>query len=314
MKIYAPDYYNNFSCISKDCKHNCCIGWEIDIDEKTLEIYKNTNTDFGKRIMGNIEKSDDCSHFILSNDERCPFLNEDNLCDIILNLGEASLCQICSDHPRFRNFFNFRTEVGLGLCCEEAGRIILTNKEKVSFIEIANDEKEECFSEDEEIFFDFRNSLINIIQDRSIAIDKRIFNILTKYKISFPYNTPKLWAKFFSSLEQLDLNWGKMLLKLEKEQGALLSNPDFEIEAEQLLVYFIYRHLADGLYDGNLKERIAFSILSVMMIDFVLSSQFKSRGYIKTEDIIEISRIYSSEIEYSEENINTILSILKSSA
>ena len=37
MKIYVPDYYSEFSCIADKCSDNCCIGWEIDIDENSLE-------------------------------------------------------------------------------------------------------------------------------------------------------------------------------------------------------------------------------------------------------------------------------------
>ena len=40
MKTVAPDYYPNFKCIASECRHNCCIGWEIDIDEDTFEYYK----------------------------------------------------------------------------------------------------------------------------------------------------------------------------------------------------------------------------------------------------------------------------------
>ena len=37
MKLIAPDYYNKFSCIADKCRHSCCVGWEIDIDENTNE-------------------------------------------------------------------------------------------------------------------------------------------------------------------------------------------------------------------------------------------------------------------------------------
>lgn len=311
MEIYVPDYYKDFSCIASKCEHTCCEGWEIDIDDKTLKSYKNLQTDFGKRLIENIKEDNGFSHFILKKEDRCPFLNEDNLCDIILNLGENYLCQICSDHPRFRNFFSSRTEIGIGLCCEEAARIILTNKQKVKLAKISSFDNTQVSDGDEEIFFNFRSSLIKEIQDRDISIRKRIFNIVSKYKISFPYNTPKEWADFFLSLEQLNSGWNEMLSSIGNDEGALLSNSAFEIQAEQLLVYFIFRHLADGLYEGDLKERIAFSLLCVMMIDYVLSGLLKKQGVIDINDIIEISRLYSSEIEYSEENIKTILSALK---
>ncbi len=303
MKIYAPDYYRNFSCIKDKCKHSCCVGWEIDIDEKTLEVYKNINSDFGKRITENIEENEDGSHFILSHNEHCPFLNENNLCDIIINLDENHLCQICSDHPRFRNFFDTRAEIGLGLCCEEVGRIILSHKEKVSLIQICTDENDERYSKDDEIFFHFRSSIIKEIQNRDIPIKQRILGLVSKYDISFPYSSPKKWAEIFMELERLDEKWSELLSKITDKKGALLENPDFEIQAEQLLVYFIFRHLSDGLYDGKLIERLSFAIISVMMIDFVLSV-FDN---FKTEDLIEISRLYSSEIEYSEENLKKLI-------
>ena len=54
MKVFAPNYYKKFSCIADKCKHSCCIGWEIDIDDATSEQYKNINTDFGKKLNNNI--------------------------------------------------------------------------------------------------------------------------------------------------------------------------------------------------------------------------------------------------------------------
>jgi len=40
MKEIFPNYYDKFTCIAGACKHNCCIGWEIDIDESTMELYE----------------------------------------------------------------------------------------------------------------------------------------------------------------------------------------------------------------------------------------------------------------------------------
>ena len=37
MDVY-PNYYDKFKCIANRCKHSCCIGWEIDIDEDTMEL------------------------------------------------------------------------------------------------------------------------------------------------------------------------------------------------------------------------------------------------------------------------------------
>jgi len=126
MKLIAPDYYKEFKCIASDCRHSCCIGWEIDIDEDTLALYDGTAGETGKRLQTNIERTEEGAHFRLGPDERCPFLNSEGLCDLIIGMGEESLCNICADHPRFRNYLSDRTEIGLGLCCEAAGKLILS--------------------------------------------------------------------------------------------------------------------------------------------------------------------------------------------
>ena len=55
MKEVFPNYYKKFKCIADKCKHNCCIGWEIDIDNDTLEFYFNNGTEISyvsdKRLL-----------------------------------------------------------------------------------------------------------------------------------------------------------------------------------------------------------------------------------------------------------------------
>ena len=130
MQKIFPNYYKKFKCIADKCRHSCCIGWEIDVDEDTLDYYNTLDSELGDRIRKSIEG--DTPHFALGEGERCPFLNTRGLCDIISELGEGGLCDICRLHPRFCNFYDGFTEIGLGLCCEEAARIVLTETEKFS--------------------------------------------------------------------------------------------------------------------------------------------------------------------------------------
>ena len=90
--IRRPSYYKDFHCIASDCTENCCIGWEIDVDEQTLAYYKSLGTPFSERLCAAIapadEQAGENAHFILDERERCPFLNDKNLCDVYLILGE----------------------------------------------------------------------------------------------------------------------------------------------------------------------------------------------------------------------------------
>ena len=97
MLLRVPDFYDSFRCIAGKCTDTCCIGWEIDIDETSAARYANVKGNFGNTLRENIEDG----HFKLLPGDRCPFLRQDGLCDMICHLGESSLCDICREHPRF---------------------------------------------------------------------------------------------------------------------------------------------------------------------------------------------------------------------
>ena len=120
MKRIQPYFFERFACIAGACTDSCCIGWEIDIDEKTANQYAAQSGPFGKRLREEIVKEGGVQHFRLKEKERCAFLNDKNLCDIYIHMGEDCLCDICREHPRFYEWFGDRVEAGLGLCCEEA--------------------------------------------------------------------------------------------------------------------------------------------------------------------------------------------------
>lgn len=311
MKYIAPDYYEKFKCIADECKHSCCVGWEIDIDEETVEKYRLVKGDFGERLKNNIGVNDGVAYFKLDCNERCPFLNEKNLCDIILTLGEKSLCQICNDHPRFRNFYSDGTEIGIGLCCEAAAKLILAQTEKVS-LKIIGDDGYDDFSDDEKNFLLLRGKLFEILQNRNQTIDERIdeFLKLCNGKNS-TMNTEEM-ADFFLSLERLDVKWTDILTELKKN---IINNEPlpcfFDTVAEQLLVYFTYRHLSATLDDGRLSQRASFVVCSYRMIENLCRFHIEKFGNISIEDMAEYARLYSSEIEYSEENIEAILKLFE---
>ena len=127
--IRRPAYYKAFRCIGSDCTENCCIGWEIDVDEDSLACYETVPGDFGERLRASIAPADaqtgEPAHFRLDAEERCPLLNDCNLCEVLLTLGEDKMAQICTDHPRYYEWFSDGREDGLGLCCEAAAELIL---------------------------------------------------------------------------------------------------------------------------------------------------------------------------------------------
>lgn len=291
MKIITPDYYQNFKCIKGECKHSCCIGWEIDIDDKTLEKYNNFKGDFSEKLKENIVVGDS-AYFKLDKDERCPFLNDKGLCDIIINSGEDMLCQICRDHPRFRNFYDDFVEIGLGLACEAAAKIILSKSEKVTLN--LTDEMQQI------PVINFREKLFCALQNRDLPIDERVDNVLKMVGADFPCD--KDWYSVFNGLEKMDKTWEGYLPRIQDGLKTDADGQSLDTAYEQLLVYLIFRHFTDCEYDGRYKERVLFAALIYKVIKTMNISNTLG-------ELIEIARAFSCEIEYSDENIDILLNV-----
>ena len=314
MEILAPDYYEEFKCIAGECRHSCCIGWEIDIDSKTAAKYKKIHGDLGEKLNKSIVyENDGTVHFRLGKDERCPMLNSDGLCDIILESGESGLCQVCNDHPRFRNFYSHRTEIGLGLCCEAAAKLILGKSDKVKLVRLKdNNEQKNCNYEETE-FFKIREKVFAILQERSKSVEDRVNAMLDMFGAQMIFKSPLEWVKVFSGLEQLDEKWGECIFKLTLADKSVFDSPlpDYlQIPFEQLSVYFAYRHFA-LYFDGYDFSKIALFIsLSLNIVKWLCLLEIGDKGYIDLDGMANFARMYSAEIEYSDENIYKLQEML----
>ncbi len=305
MLRFFPDYYKDFKCIADKCRHNCCIGWEIDIDEDTFDYYKS----IGGRFLDCIDENP-TPHFILGEDERCPFLNSQNLCEIITEHGDEHLCEICREHPRFHNYLPDRVESGLGLVCEEAARLIVTKKEPVAFEAFGD-----CKSEFDEIIA-LRDEIISFLQDRSLPLESRFENAfeLTSEKPSLP--SLDSFIKLLKGLERLDEKWTELLnlfsdnFPEKKDNGFKNCIESRLTEYEQLSVYLIYRHFSKSEDISDCVAYLKFSALVTQFIYLLGQSIFEKTGKFSLEAQLEIMRLFSGEIEYSDENMEIILGFL----
>ena len=312
MQNVFPDYYPRFRCIADRCRHSCCIGWEIDVDEDSLASYRALGGAMGARLRESIAEDGGAPHFILGAGERCPFLNDKNLCDLILYGGEKMLCQICTDHPRYRSFFSERTELGVGICCEEAARLILTKPEKTALIVTG----EGRLTEEETALLMLRGRLIAAAQDREAPLTRRMERILSLCGARVPDIPLARWTEFYLSLERMDEAWTEILGSLRAHADALPLDAfaaymsGRETEYEQLLVYFLYRHVPKALDDGDAGGKAALAVLSVRLLFALGALHYLLYGAFTAEDQIELCRLYSAEVEYSDDNLDALYDAL----
>ena len=273
------EIYSEFKCKADKCKHSCCKGWEIDIDEDTLLYYKSLDAELGNEIRQNIHEGED-TFFKLTDDKKCPFLKDDGLCKIIEELGEDALCDICRLHPRFFVEINDYSLAGVGLSCEKASELLF-EKKSLNFI-ICDSQKTISFQEllkmlEIDISQDYLN-LTNIIpQYLDEAKIKKILDI-------------------FCITEPIDSNWKNEVLLIKRYYKEYLNNLDIK-KYEFIYQYILFRQLELTLNHG-IKKIIDYAVYSIIFI------MLYERLY---HDDIEAVRRWSEQIEYNEDNIEIIL-------
>lgn len=299
MKTVIPGYYKTFHCIASDCAHNCCLeGWEIDLDDSHVELYKKLAAEQpekgGLSILDGLvlpgvreRRNGAVPHIRLDENGVCPFLNSAGLCSLILSYGEKALCQICTDHPRFRNYYKDHMELGLGLCCEEACRIILEDRTSGRF----EDLKTGCAALPE---YQKRN-----LKEKAAELSRRTLDF-------------KDWAEYLLGLECLEGAWRQLLEEYlhtvgQEERGGreITGTERTESSGEQdrcfdnLENYFLFRH---GMSGGA-----GFASFSTRLIRELAGTGRSDTGKNVFSGLPEICRLYSSEVEYSEENRTAVL-------
>lgn len=198
ITVLRPDFYDDFHCKGPDCQYTCCQGWQVDIDKKTFKMYRNLRQPkeladkFKKYVLKNKENSTEkrYGHMVMAGEGgRCPFQNEQRLCDIQLTLGEKALSVTCREYPRIRNLFVGKQEpkvqYSFSAGCEKVLELLLAEKEGIGFIEeklpVENQlwtgqvlreqiEKEPLMAHWEEIQY----LSIDILQDRRYPLEQRL--------------------------------------------------------------------------------------------------------------------------------------------
>lgn len=296
MKLFAPAYYKNFACIADKCQHSCCIGWEIDVDRDTLALYDNLEGDYAATIRASIDRTD-IPHFSLAAHDHCPHLDEHGLCRIIKVFGHGALCEICREHPRFYHTTPHGIEVGLGLSCEEACRVVLSSDAYAEMIEV-----EELDGTPAPDTFDatvVRAQSYALLSDRTTPYSTRLQALQAQFDPVLAVRNDDAFRALLASIEYLDSAHRKLF---DTYSADLKTPPEAQILLERALAYFIFRHASDASDRDDLRARLGFALF----LERLLCSMIRA-GH----DPYDAARILSEEIEYSEDNTQTILSVFE---
>lgn len=358
MLITKSDNFDRFRCIAGKCPDSCCAGgWQIMIDEDSLELYRASGDSvLDERLRRGVNWQEE--YFNTDEQGRCSMLNENGLCSIQLTLGENALCDTCGRYPRHVEEYEDVREYSLSLSCPEAARIILERKEPLTFFDTETDEAEEFEDFDYLLYvklLDAREVLYGIIQDRGIGFREkaeRIMEFAAGLQVCVDadrmfdmdrliYGTDRktgaaaegamseletvdtvrgnngselpimgyglkepLGKNAFSRLFEMEMlkpGWADVLNRTwEAWNDELVLSAEEEIQAEQLMIFWIYTYFCGAVYDGWIYSKALLAICSTWWILQINAANSFEGG------IIEAAYRYAREIEHSDENLNAL--------
>jgi len=295
MRIFAPPYYNSFRCINKRCKHSCCIGWEIGIDTDTIAKYNLHSEGYFPSIKASIEenKADGVSIFKLCEGKRCPHLCNDGLCRVIIECGEDYIPEICREHPRFYNLTERGLEVGIGLSCEAAASITLLSDEHIPIF--TKEEKLDlCLPT---FSLEGRDRLLRLaLSDK--GIESKIEEIAKEFSIPQSFLLSESILKILSRLEYLDPESPNILTRVAPTRCATMLEERIFARA---LSYFLYRHASAAEDSYDMRSSVGAALFLTVLLKALTLSLPEG-----IDSTLDIARIISTELEYSEDNLEEI--------
>lgn len=321
MILRKPDFYDSFRCIASRCTDTCCIGWEIDVDKASQEAYNKAAGTFGDKLRANIEEG----HFRLLPHDRCPFLTKENLCEIYTNLGEGALCDICREHPRFVEVYGDIMERGLGLCCEEATRLLLAGKGPLAIVNEECDEPEDELGEEDremrdQVLYE-REYIFRTLADFDKPFGNRLYDAFgyTGDKPFAPLNNARGLYELLARTESFGPAWGEALDRIKArldaasaENAVRIQDEGYfsETESARLLAYLVYRHYAKCLFEGREAGKRNFALFFWNTVRYFTRELAETTAPDATVIKINAIKILSRQLEYSEENMEFIESEL----
>ena len=110
------------------------------------------------------------------------------------------------------------------------------------------------------------------------------------------------WLDDLAALERLTDQWGGVLAGAYAAEGEAGSDGEYE----NLLVYYLYRYFLESVFDGAAYRSVKLAVLSVALIRRLHRAEKGADSARRTE----LMRLYSREIEHSQENLDAVWMML----
>lgn len=271
MKLVTPSFYKDFECIAGDCPDSCCQGWEVDADKDSLAYYKTIGGEIRERIDSVLDKDEfNNTIFRLTKNKRCPFLNDENLCDMHIAIGGEHTPYTCRTFPRFINDFGGTREMGISFSCPVASDMMWELKDPFDFTSELNDVPPSLNDIDAELYFFLLNSrkkAYSIVQNQDKPLNERLkellyFGLEIQNEID-SYDEGESGIDFFEIFKNPEVINEEWVLKVNSanKEGLVLNTKS----NENIAMYFLFRYFLNAVYDYDVLSKIKMAVVGVLV-------------------------------------------------
>ena len=304
MIVVKPTYYKDFKCIAGECPDSCCQGWEVDADEESLDYYKtlDLSLEIKQRIDRVLDKDEfNNTIFALAPKKRCPFLNDDNLCDMHIAIGGEHTPFTCRTFPRFIHDFGGTREIGISFSCPVAADMIYNLDGHLQFETEYTDELPTLNDIDAEIYMKLkkaRQTAFNILsEDKHITERLRVLlqfgaELQKKLDDYEEANVPISFQDVFRNPELINPEWQQ---KVDNMQIKPIENTSAN---ENIATYFIYKYFLDAVFDLDVLSKVKMAVIGVLINTYF------------GEDAWTV-HLWSKETEHSQYNMDRYKKLLR---
>ena len=187
MRRIRPDYYDRFRCIADKCTITCCQEWKIAVDADTNRKWKKLLPPENvkpqkKNLSAYTDNQSGNRVIVLTEDHKCPFLNEDKLCKLVVAYGDKVLSETCTVFPREVHCFTEHEEETLMPCCPAVIDLWAETDADIQMEEVTGADVAEKRN------FAIRSGLLKLFTDKEQSAEKLLlsgFYILSElYRVS----------------------------------------------------------------------------------------------------------------------------------
>ena len=178
-----PDYFEGFKCKCGACRNCCCTGWDIAVGME--EYFRLIGMECPEEIHRRLEcafrvpESPSPERFRLISPNwlgECPMHDEDGLCMIQRDLGEAALPEICRMYPRCLKKEGSMYEALCSNSCEAVVELLMRPEQlRFSFVEM--DAKSEIEARADDGMLNLGKRTMELLQEDAGSLRERIGKI-----------------------------------------------------------------------------------------------------------------------------------------